>query len=67
MAERESGEGKRFDEVDSAGTNARPRHDTIAQTGGGVPDDTGRPVDLDEEGEARIAESILKMPGGKGA
>ena len=67
MAEQDREEKTRFDEVDSTGTNARPRHDTISQTGGGVPDDTGRQVDLDPEEEKRIAESIRNMPGGKGA
>ena len=58
---------KRFDEVDSTGTNARPRHDTISQTGGGAPDDTGQAVDIDPEEEQRIAESIRNMPGAKPA
>jgi hypothetical protein len=58
-------ERPRFDEVDSTGTNARPRHDTISQTGGGIPDDTTQPVELDPEEEARLAEAIRNMPGGK--
>ena len=34
----------------STGPNARPRDETIAQTGGGIPDDTGaRNPDLAEE------------------
>jgi hypothetical protein len=67
MAEQSGDQRKRFDEVDSTGTNSRPRHDTISQTGGGVPDDTGGPVDLDPEEEKRIADSIRNMPGGKEA
>lgn len=61
------GQGKRFDEVDSTGTNARPRHDTISQTGGGIPDDTSEPVQLDPEEEKRIADAIRRGPGGKPA
>ena len=67
MAEQNGDERKRFDEVDSTGTNSRPRHDTISQTGGGVPDDSAQQVQLDPEEEERIAESIRNMPGGKGA
>ena len=67
MAEQNGDERKRFDEVDSTGTNSRPRHDTISQTGGGVPDDSAQQVQLDPEEEERIAESIRNMPGDKGA
>ena len=66
MAEQNGDERKRFDEVDSTGTNSRPRHDTISQTGGGIPDDTTQQVQLDPEEEKRIADSIRNMPGGKG-
>ena len=46
---------------DSTGTNARPRNETISQTGGGIPDDTSRPIDLDDEEAARIEEKIRNM------
>jgi hypothetical protein len=62
-----AGQRKQYDEVDSTGTNARPRHDTISQTGGGIPDDTGRPVALDPDEEKRLAEAIRHLPGGKSA
>ena len=62
-----AGQGKHFDEVDSTGTNSRPRHDTISQTGGGIPDDTGRPVDLDPEEEKRLADAIRHLPGDRSA
>lgn len=55
---------ERFDEVDSTGTNVRPRHDTISQTGAGVPDDTGHPVEIDPAEEARIEKAIRELPGG---
>ena len=64
MAQGTAEERERFDEVDSTGTNARSRHDTISQTGGGVPDDTSRQVELDPGEEKRIADSIRNMPGG---
>ncbi len=67
MAQPSPEERKRFDQVDSTGTNSRPRHDTIAQTGGGFPDDTGRQVDIDPEEEKRLADSIRHLPGGKPA
>jgi hypothetical protein len=65
MAQQNGEEEKRFDEVDSTGTNARPRHDTISQTGGGIPDDTTQAVDLDPDEEKRIEDSIRNMPGGR--
>jgi hypothetical protein len=46
---------------DSTGTNARPRDDTISQTGPGIPDDTSRPVEISPDEERRIAESIRAM------
>ena len=67
MAQQNGDERKRFDVVDSTGTNSRPRHDTISQTGGGIPDDTTQQVELDPEEEKRIADSIRNMPGSKDA
>ncbi|NNM73968.1 hypothetical protein [Enterovirga aerilata] len=68
MAEGSGEDARRFDEVDSTGPNARPRHDTISQTGPGIPDDTGAAVEVGPEEEKRIADSIRNLPGsGKGA
>lgn len=40
------------------GLNDRPRNATIAQTGGGVPDDSGKAVETSPEQEKRIAERL---------
>lgn len=45
----------------SNGLNARPRNETISQTGGGLPDDTSSPIEISDEEERRIAERILSM------
>lgn len=52
---------KREERPDSTGPNARPRDDTIAQTGEGIPDDSGRPVQVDEAEAERIEETIRKL------
>jgi hypothetical protein len=67
MAQANTETEKRFDEVDSTGTNSRPRHDTISQTGGGVPDDTSAGVEIDPEEEKRLSDAIRDLPGGKTA
>ena len=54
------------DAVDSTGPNARPRHDTIAQTGAGLPDDAGEPVEIDEAEAARI-DAAIRGPSGPDA
>ncbi|MHC2103526.1 hypothetical protein [Methylobacterium sp. CM6246] len=46
---------------DSTGPNARPRKSTIAQTGEGIPDDSGRPVQVDEAEAKRISQNIRKL------
>ena len=46
---------------DSTGPNARPRDETIAQTGPGIPDDTSAPVEITPEEEKRIEKSIRSM------
>jgi len=46
---------------DSTGPNARPRDETISQTGPGIPDDSSRPVEIDPEEEKRIAERIRSL------
>jgi hypothetical protein len=42
----------------SDGQSGRPRDETIAQTGRGLPNDTGRPVEVDEAEAARIEQKI---------
>ncbi|TNC13493.1 hypothetical protein FF100_11925 [Methylobacterium terricola] len=51
--------GKR--EKISNGPNARPRNETIAQTGPGLPNDTSSPVEIDEEEARRIEDKIRSM------
>ena len=43
----------------STGTNDRPRDATIAQTGEGLPDDSGRPVEVDEGQIERIKDKLV--------
>jgi hypothetical protein len=45
----------------SNGPNARPRNETVAQTAPGLPNDSGRPVEIDPEEEARIAARIRDL------
>ena len=40
------------------GANDRPKDATIAQTGAGAPDDTGKPLDIDDDEAARIEQNI---------
>ena len=40
------------------GTNDRPKDATIAQTGAGAPDDTGKPLYIDDDEAARIEQNI---------
>lgn len=42
----------------SNGQSGRPRDETIAQTGPGLPNDTGRPVEIDEDEARRIEEKL---------
>lgn len=46
---------------DSTGPNARPRDTTIAQTGEGIPDDSGKPIQVTEAEAKRIEDSIRKL------
>ncbi|KQQ25948.1 MAG: hypothetical protein EOP01_08730 [Propionibacteriaceae bacterium] len=46
---------------DSTGPNSRPRDTTIAQTGEGIPDDSGRPVEIDDKEAQRIEEKIRTL------
>ncbi|WP_162596281.1 hypothetical protein [Methylobacterium sp. 17Sr1-1] len=45
----------------SNGPNARPRDETIAQTGPGLPNDSSSPVAVDEEEAKRIEEKIRSL------
>jgi len=47
----------------SNGPNARPLHDGIAQSGSGLPDDSGAPTSLDPKEEQRIREVLLGEDG----
>ena len=58
--ERESTENL-ADKPDSTGPNSRPRETTIAQTGEGIPDDSGRPIELDEAEAKRIEDKIQSL------
>lgn len=63
MAERDNAgsEPNQQPKPDSTGTNSRPRDETIAQTGPGVPDDSSEPVEIDPGTEKRIEEKIRSM------
>jgi hypothetical protein len=43
------------------GLNDRPKGETIAQTGEGLPDDTGRTPDISDEEAARIEQKIRSI------
>ena len=45
----------------SDGPSGRPRDETIGQTGRGLPNDTGRPVEVDEDEAERIEEKIRDL------
>jgi len=45
----------------SDGPSYRPRDETIAQTGGGLPNDTGQPVEIDDAEAARIEQKIRDL------
>ncbi|ACB78930.1 conserved hypothetical protein [Methylorubrum populi BJ001] len=51
----------REERPDSTGPNARPRDTTIGQTGEGIPDDSGQPVQVDEDEARRIEEKIRAL------
>ncbi len=50
----------------SDGPNARPRDESIAQSAGGLPNDTSGPVDLTPEDERRIEKALTDETGPKG-
>jgi hypothetical protein len=43
----------------TTGPNDRPRNETIGQSGAGLPDDTGRPVDVDDAEVDRVRKALL--------
>jgi hypothetical protein len=43
------------------GANDRPKDDTIAQTGDGIPDDSGAPIDVSDE---EVERTRNKLRGG---
>jgi hypothetical protein len=46
------------------GANDRPIDETIAQTGEGLPDDSSKPIDIDDDEAARIEQNLRGMGGG---
>lgn len=49
----------------STGPNDKPRNDTIAESGPGVPDDSGRVIELDDEQIKRAKDSLRDRPDDK--
>lgn len=45
----------------SNGQSGRPRDETIAQTGRGLPNDTGEPVQVEEDEAKRIEDRIRQL------
>ncbi len=45
----------------SNGQSGRPRDETIAQTGAGLPNDTGEPIQIDADEVRRIEEKIRTL------
>lgn len=41
------------------GANDRPKDETIAQTGGGIPDDSSAPIDASDEEIARVRAKLV--------
>lgn len=44
----------------TTGLNDRPRNETIAQTGGGIPDDTSQPVEVSDEEVERVRRKLME-------
>ena len=42
----------------TTGNNDRPKNETIAQTGGGIPDDSSAPVDVDDAEVERVRQKL---------
>lgn len=50
----------------STGANDRPRDETIAQSGEGLPDDSGKPIEVDDDEVERVKAKLTgSMPGKK--
>jgi hypothetical protein len=47
----------------TTGANDRPRDETISQTGAGLPDDTSRPVEVDDATVERVRQQLLAGSG----
>lgn len=46
------------DQKITEGMNDRPRNETIGQSGAGIPDDSGRPVEADDATIGRVGETL---------
>jgi hypothetical protein len=46
----------------TTGANDRPRNETISSTGGGLPDDSSRPVEVDEATVERMRADLQRVP-----
>lgn len=46
------------DQMITGGMNDRPRQDTIAQSGAGIPDDSSRPIETDDATIGRVREDL---------
>jgi len=44
----------------STGPNARPRDATVSQTGEGLPDDSSRPVEVDDAEVERVRQKLTE-------
>jgi hypothetical protein len=44
----------------TTGLNDRPKNETIAQTGSGIPDDASRPVDISDEEVERVRRKLTE-------
>lgn len=42
----------------TTGNNDRPRNDSIAQTGSGLPDDSGKPIDVSEDEVGKVRDKL---------
>lgn len=51
---------KRDADHTTVGTNSRPLDETISQTGGGVPDDSGEAVEVEPEEQKRMEDNLLR-------
>lgn len=45
----------------TTGANDRPRDETIAQTGPGLPDDSGQPIEADEADIEKVRERLAGL------